>query len=221
MNKEDRSAAFTEIALERRAIRNYDETVDISRAEMSEILEMATKAPSSSNMQPWRFVVVNRPQIKEMLLPYAQFNQRSIGSAAAVIAIFADLDSVQNAETIMQKTDELQKEKIQRPPMPANAEGKNPRDMIIGMLSSLPREQRKNTALIDCGLVTMQLMQAARVFGYDTCPLGAFDRAEVSQALDMESERYEPVMLLTIGKAAETGRPSYRLPIADIAKFYE
>lgn len=51
----EKKDSFTEIALGRRSIRRYDESVDIPREEMTAILEMATKAPSSSNMQPWRF----------------------------------------------------------------------------------------------------------------------------------------------------------------------
>jgi len=39
--------------------------------------------------------------------------------------------------------------------------------------------------------------------------------------LGMDCGRYEPVMLLAIGKAAETGHPPYRLPVTSVAKFYE
>lgn len=44
MTIEERKDAFREIALERRSIRKYDETVDISREEMTEILEFSVIA---------------------------------------------------------------------------------------------------------------------------------------------------------------------------------
>lgn len=220
---------FEEIALGRRSIRKYDEIVDIPREEMTEILKMATTAPSSSNMQPWRFVVVNRAQAKEKILPYAQFNVMPVKTASAVIAIYGDLNSVKNAESIMEKTAELRRQAVDdifpasddkdAPPRPQIPEGKSPREMIMGFYNSMTREQKTSIALIDCGLVTMQLMQAARMFGYDTCALGAYDKEAVGKALGMDDERYVPVMLLTIGKALQNGNPQYRLPVSDVAKF--
>lgn len=41
--------------LKRRSIRSYDPNVKISKEEMIEILAKASRAPSSMNMQPWRF----------------------------------------------------------------------------------------------------------------------------------------------------------------------
>ena len=55
---------FMEIMKGRRSIRNYDPAVKISKEEMTEILEEATTAPSSVNAQPWRFLVIDRPDGK-------------------------------------------------------------------------------------------------------------------------------------------------------------
>lgn len=220
MNTTQKVEAFREIALERRSIRKYDETIDISHEEITEILELAVSAPSSSNMQPWRFVVVNRAQAKEKLLPFAQFNTKPISTASAVIAIYGDLESGQNAQNIMQKTAETRGETVDSI-FPASPEGKSPREMVTPMLGSMTMEQKKSIAQIDCGLVAMQLMQAARVYGYDTCALGAYDRDGVAKALGMDDVRNVPIMLLTIGKAAEQGNPPYRLPVSAISTFCE
>lgn len=222
--------SFAEVALGRRSIRRYDAAVDIPREEMAEILKLATSAPSSSNMQPWRFVVVSRPQIKEKILPYAQFNVYPVSTAAAVIAIFGDLEAAENAESIMRQTAEKRGQKpdeifpaaaddenvLPQPPVP---EVKSPSEMVKDMYAAMPREQKQGIAQIDCGLVAMQLMQAARVYGYDTCPLGAYHRDKVSESLAMDSERYVPIMLLAMGKAAEEGNPPFRLPVKEVAKF--
>ena len=52
---------FTDVMLGRKSIRVYDENVKISQLEMLQMIEEATTAPSSVNMQPWRFVVVESP----------------------------------------------------------------------------------------------------------------------------------------------------------------
>lgn len=58
---------FTEILTGRRSIRKYDTTVKISKEEMTEILTEATLAPSSVNMQPWRFLVIDSEEGKQHL----------------------------------------------------------------------------------------------------------------------------------------------------------
>ena len=49
---------FSDITFGRKSVRVYDETVKISHEEMLTMIQEATTAPSSVNMQPWRFVVV-------------------------------------------------------------------------------------------------------------------------------------------------------------------
>ena len=55
---------FLDVIQERRSVRSYDPTVKISREEMTEILELATLAPSSSNLQPWRFLVIDQAGVE-------------------------------------------------------------------------------------------------------------------------------------------------------------
>jgi nitroreductase len=90
---------FLDVIRERRSVRAYDPAVQISREEMTEILELATLAPSSSNLQPWRFLVIDKPELKEKLLPIA-FNQQQVVEASAVIAVLGDVESYKKADKI-------------------------------------------------------------------------------------------------------------------------
>ena len=49
---------FEEILMNRKSVKVFDEQVKIPKAEMDEMIKKATTAPSSVNMQPWRFLVV-------------------------------------------------------------------------------------------------------------------------------------------------------------------
>ncbi|MNO06861.1 putative NAD(P)H nitroreductase YodC [compost metagenome] len=73
--------------------------------------------------------------------------------------------------------------------------------------------------LIDGALVAMQLMLVARAHGYDTNPIGGFEKDQIAEAFGMEKDRYVPVMLLSIGKAVDAGYPSVRLPIDKVAEW--
>ncbi len=196
---------FMEIVKGRRSIRVYDESVKISKDEMTQILEEATTAPSSLNLQPWRFVVIDSAEGKETLLPLASFNKRQVETSAAVIAIFADYQMADYTEEIFDTA-------VERGLMPPEVRDRQV-DMIKGIFKDAPNEAIKDSILLDSGLVAMQLMLVVRAHGYDTNPIGGYDKKNIAEAFGLEKERYLPVMLLSIGKAAEEGYPSVRFPI--------
>ena len=200
---------FMEIVKGRRSIRNYDTDVKISKEEMTQILEEATFAPSSVNMQPWRFLVIDSEEGKATLAPLAKFNQVQVETSSAVIAVFGDMNAVDQLENIYDTAvaKGLMPQEVRDRQVPA----------IQGMYSSVSANDLKDSILIDSGLVSMQLMLVARAHGYDTNPIGGYEKDQIAEAFGLEKDRYVPVMLLSIGKAVDAGYPSVRLPINDIA----
>lgn len=162
---------FQEIVTGRRSIKRYDPTVKISREEMTEILRKANMAPSSVNLQPWRFLVIDSPEGKAKLAPLARFNQTQVETSSAVIAVFGDLDSFAYAEEIYGKAVELGymltdvKERLM--------------ESITQYYANMTPEVNLQTVLIDCGLVSMQLMLVARAHGYDTNPIGGYEKTRL------------------------------------------
>lgn len=202
---------FKEIVTGRRSIRNYDPSVKISKEEMTEILTEAALAPSSVNLQPWRFVVIESKEGKETLAPLARFNQRQVETSSAVIAVFADMHSDLYLDEIYNKA-------VEEGHMPAEVRDQQV-PAIKGFFEAMTFEQTKEMNLIDAGLVSMQLMLVARAHGYDTNPIGGFEKDQIAEAFDLDKNRYYPVMLLSIGKAADEGYKSVRLPIGAIAEW--
>ena len=199
---------FMEIVKGRRSIRNYDTDVKISKEEMTHILEEATLAPSSVNMQPWRFLVIDSAEGKATLAPLAKFNQVQVETSSAVIAVFGDMNAVDSIDTIYDMAVEkgLMPQDVRDRQVPA----------IKGFYSPEDTDTLRDSILIDSGLVSMQLMLVARAHGYDTNPIGGYEKDQIAEAFGMDKDRYLPVMLLSIGKAVDAGYPSVRLPINDI-----
>lgn len=199
------STTFNDIVKGRRSIRKYDTTVKISNEEMHEIIETATLAPSSVNLQPWRFLVIESEEAKATLLPLARFNQTQVATSSATIVLFGDLNTFDYSEEIYERAVEL---------------GHMPREVKERQLKSigayyanLTNEELKDTVLIDAGLVAMQFMLTARAHGYDTCPIGGFEKDKIAEAFGMDKDRYVPVMMISIGKADDNGYQSVRLPV--------
>ncbi|MBC1424966.1 nitroreductase family protein [Listeria seeligeri] len=202
---------FEDLMKNRRSIREYDETLKISQEEMQAILTDAVTAPSSVNMQPWRFVVVESDAGKEKLKPLIRFNTLQNDTSSAMILIFGDLQNFENGEKIYGGA-------VERGLMPADIKEQQ-MAKLSQYFKTIPRSELERVVLIDGGIVAMQLMLVARAYGYDTNPIGGFERTEVAKAFGMDPERYEPVMIVSIGKAKTDGYDSYRLPIGDVTTF--
>src|SRR5215213_7658220 len=76
-------------AQRRRSIRTYAQD-PIAREDLVEILRLTSLAPSAFNLQPWRFVVVESPELKAKV-SIAAYNQKQITSAPAVIVLYTDM----------------------------------------------------------------------------------------------------------------------------------
>ncbi|MFU1793693.1 nitroreductase family protein [Paenibacillus azoreducens] len=196
---------FNEIVLERRSVKVYDPEVKISREEMAEILTEASRAPSAINMQPWRFLVIDSAEGKEKLAPLASFNQMQVLTSSAVIAVFYDANNIEYIDEIFGKA-------VEHGYMPQDV-----MDMQVQQAKSyyanLSESDLRDMNLIDSGIVSMQLMLVARAHGYDTNPMAGYDKERIAEVFNLNKDRFKPIMLISIGKAAKEGYPSYRLPV--------
>ncbi|MGO2897299.1 MAG: nitroreductase family protein [Lactococcus cremoris] len=211
MNKNFKNNNFTEITFGRKSVRLYDENYKISHEEMLEMIQEATAAPSSVNMQPWRFIVAETEESKAKLKPLIRFNTRQNESSSAMILIFGDMLNYELGEEIYDQ---------------AVAEGKMPqevRDQQIGAIipyyKSFSKQEMNDVVKIDASLAAMQLMLVARAHGYETNPIGGFEKDQLAEAFDLDKERYVPVMILSIGKAVEEGYESVRMSADKITTF--
>ncbi|WP_026691264.1 nitroreductase family protein [Alteribacter aurantiacus] len=187
---------------ERHSVRKYDPKVKMSEEEMNEILEAATKAPSSWNLQHWKFLVIDDEKKKEELLPLA-YNQQQVVDSSAVIAVLGDLKANENAEDVYQGA-------VDNGFMPEQV-----KNTLVGQINKayegdtpFPRDE----AVLNASLASMNLMLAAKAKGYDTCPMGGFQRGKFVEQFNVP-ERYVPVMLLTIGKAVKPAHQSARFEL--------
>lgn len=199
---------FQAILKGRRSIRQFDESVKISKEEMTNILQDTITAPSSVNMQPWRFIVAESSTAKEKLTPLVRFNQNQNNTSSAMILIFGDLKNFDYSEQIYGTA-------VEQGLMPAEVKEQQ-LSVLTPLYKQIPEDKMKETVLIDGSLAAMQLMLIARTYGYETSPIGGFERDQLAAAFDLDPQRYVPVMIVAIGKGLDAGYPSYRLPVADI-----
>jgi len=194
---------------ERKSVRKYDANYKIPQAELKELLTEATTAPSSSNLQPWRFLVIQDATVKKELRQIAN-NQEQIETASAIIAVLGDTEMYKNVEEIYTKNFEQgYMDEATKNSMIENS---------LKLYPNLPKEILKNIATFDAGLISMQIMLLAKDMGYDTVTMGGFNKEAFAKHFEL-ADHLVPIVLIAIGKAAMPAYGSSRLALKDIVKF--
>ncbi|HEX8358724.1 MAG TPA: nitroreductase family protein [Longimicrobium sp.] len=192
-----------EAAEKRRSIRSYEPGL-IPREELEEILDVARRAPSAFNVQPWRFVVVETPELKAQLAA-AAFNQRQVHSAPAVIVLYTDMeDALGNLDAVVHPgmSPEQQQSTIAT---------------VRRMFDAQPVEERETWGAGQGYIALGYLLLAAEARGYQTSPMTGFDPARVKELLGLPGNARIPA-LVAIGHAAEEGFPQHRLPLDSLLR---
>lgn len=198
-----------QIFIDRVSIRKYDPTVKIERSEILNILQDAMNAPSASNLQPWRFIVFDTDEGKDLVKSFMMpNNHQQCETASAVVAILGDRNRFSYSDQILSAEVEygLLSEEGKKYMLGVN-------DMIQQYLSE---EQNVNAIYLDCGLVSMQLMLSAKAYGYEVNSFGAFTNKELVSTVGLDADRYIPVLFVSIGKTTEEGSPSTRFSAEEI-----
>lgn len=196
---------FLDVLQNRKTIKMFNNQVKIPREELMEMLTFAQLAPSKANLQPWRFVVVDDVEQKAKLIDKVAFNGPPCESAAAVIVVLADLHYEKLLEDIVDNS-------IQHGCLHENFK-QNTINFLTGVHNELSEQEICDQVITDTSLAAMQLMLVAKEKGYDTHAIGIYAKTAVLDTLEIDSERYAPVMLIAIGKAAVPAIPSVRLPL--------
>ena len=190
---------------QRKTVKLFDKNSKIPREVLEEMLSLAQFAPSKANLQPWRFVVVDDDKQKQTLLDVVAFNAPPCESAAAVIVVLADLQYQKLLGDILDQS-------VAKGCLHQNFRDRQ-FDFLMNSHQQLSLQEIRDQVLVDTSLAAMQLMLIAKEKGYDTHAIGAFDRKQVLERLEIDAQRYVPAMLLAIGRAAVPALPSARLPL--------
>ena len=190
-------------AEQRRSIRAYEQE-PIPHADLEEILDVVRLAPSAFNVQPWRFVVVESPAMKQRLAA-AAYNQRQVLSAPAVIVLYTDMADV------LATVDE-----VLHPGMPEEQKA-GARDTLLRTFGPQSEADREAWAAGQGSIALGYLLLAAEAHGYQTSPMAGFDADAVKRVLGLPAHVRIPA-IVALGRGAEEGFPHHRHPLERIAR---
>jgi nitroreductase len=185
----------------RRSVKHYDPEHSFTDAEIEKLINYVILSPTSFNIQNWRFVVVQNPEIKAKLRA-AAWNQAQVTDASIVVILCADLKAwAKNPDRYWcNAPEEVQKQIV---PM-------------IGKFYEGRESVQRDEAMRSCGIAGQTLMLAAKGMGYDTCPMIGFDPVEVAKIINLP-EYHVIGFMITVGKPLQPARPrGGQLPLTEV-----
>ncbi len=197
-----------ELIRNRITVERFDTSRDLDEDEIRTLIDDATHAPSSFNIQHWRFVAVRNREDKQRLQA-AAYGQRQVAEAAVTFIILADLRG-------MEKLREIVDLAVARGALP---EAKAAAWVRMAGELYADEQSARDEALRSASLAAMLLMLAAQARGLASGALSGFDPGRVKRDFDID-DRYLPVMLLAVGHAAATSPARQpRLPVDTVLAF--
>ncbi len=225
-----------EAVFQRRAVKVF-EPVEISDGQREQILNAARYAPSSFNMQPYRFYWVG-PAKEKTTVARLCLGQMPAETASALVVAVADIGLLaatsQGQLEWMRSRSEFSKAKIRDYERTAKI-GRilfmaGPFGIfgavkwglfwllnlwkVMGMPPLFPQDLFK-WATKSTSLACENLMLAAEALGINPCPMEGFDGRRLSKYLGLSARSHEIVMVIAIGKKshAYVEPPQWRRPL--------
>ena len=185
----------------RRAIKGFDPDFKLTAEQKNELLDLAMQSPTAFNLQHWRLVVVEDPELRKEIRA-AAWDQSQITDASLLVILTGDLASwSKNASRTWHDAPEPVRD-FMVPAIRAYYEGK-------------PQTQR-DEVMRSAGIVGQTLMLAARGMGLDSCPMDGFDFDAVAKLIHLP-EDHAIAFIVSIGKKTKEPWPKPgQLPMSEV-----
>lgn len=175
----------------RRSVKAYDPSHVMSETEIEKLMSLAVLSPTAFNIQNWRFVLVQDPELRKQVRA-ASWDQAQVTDASLLVVLVADL-----------KAWEKEPHRYWR-----NAE-QPVQDYLLNAIDNYYRgkeQVQRDEGMRSCGIAAATLMLAAKELGYDSCPMDGFDFDAVAKLLNLPAD-HVPAMYVAIGKGIQPARP--------------
>lgn len=192
--------------LQRAATNNFDVSKSLDDTQITELVRLATLAPTAFNLQNWHFIAIKSAEAKQRLYESA-YKQQKILDAAVTFIVCGEMEP--------HKTfDRVTKVMVDRGGVSESA-ASTWHNKVTSALHNNSVAQHAE-AFRSASLAAMALMLAAEEQGLATGPMSGFDLAAVRATFDLPETRI-PVMLVSVGYAAEGNPPqNARLDVEEV-----
>ena len=176
---------------QRRAIKAFDPEHIISADDEKKLFEAAIQAPTSFNIQHWRFVVVRDKSLRAEMRKLGN-DQTQITDSSLLVVMTADMKAWQKDPS---------RYWVQAP--------KEVADLLVGWMGPFHDGRdwlQRDEAQRSIGMAMQTLWLAAKGIGLDSCPMIGFDIEAVAKLINLPADHVMGPMV-AIGKGTKAPWP--------------
>jgi nitroreductase len=179
----------------RYATKKFDPARKIPADTWAALEQSLVLTPSSFGLQPWKFMVIQNPGVRALLLEES-WKQPQVTDASHYVVLTARTDL--NATDIDAWISRMSEVQGSAPEALAPLKG-----MIQGFAQAMSHEARHAWNIRQIYIALGQLMTSAAVLGIDACPMEGLSTAGYDQILGLEGSDYATVVACALGYRAE------------------
>jgi len=187
---------------QRRSIKQYDPEHKLTSEEENKLLKAAIQAPTSFNIQHWRFVILRDPELRQKIRKEFGNDQAQITDASLLILMTADTKAWQkNPERYWKNA-----------PKEIN-------ELLLNWMGPFHEGRewlQRDEAQRSIGMAMQTLMLSAKAMGYESCPMIGFDIEKVAELINLPDDHVMGPMV-AIGKRTKDPWPKPgQLPLSEV-----
>ena len=186
---------------QRRAIKAFDANFVMPKSDEDTLLKAAIQAPTSFNIQHWRFVVLRDPALRQEIRKLGN-DQAQITDASLLVLMTADTKAWEK-----------------NPQRYWEHAPKEVADLLVGWMGPFHEGRdwlQRDEAQRSIGMAMQTLMLAAKAMGYDSCPMIGFDIDAVAKRIKLPQDHVMgPMVAIGKGTKAPWPKPG-QLNLADV-----
>lgn len=198
----------------RYATKKFDSSRPIPPAEWDALLESLVLAPSSFGLQPWKFLVVEDPDLRQRLRA-CSWGQSQVTDASRLVVFTARTDLTrEDSQRWIARLAEVQGQD------PASLAGLG--GVIEGFCQRMSPGDRHQWNVRQAYIALGFFMTSAAALGIDTCPLEGIDPAGYDRELGLENGPYATCVACVAGyRSADdhhASRPKARFAAEEVVE---
>ena len=224
MNKEEKKQEILEAFQSRHATKEFDPNKKISEDDFNFILETGRLSPSSFGFEPWRFVVVQDPNLREKIKNTAWGAYGKLPEASHFVILLArtSLDTKYDSQYLQDHFKNVKQLGA---------------DHMKNYLKRIEEFQKEDFNLLDGDrpladwaskqtyIALANMMTAAAQIGIDSCPIEGFSIEKMNALLAdeglLEGGHFTISVMAAFGYRVNQLNPKTRRPFEDIVKWIE
>lgn len=208
----------------RHACKEFDPTKKVSEEDFTTILESGRLSPSSFGVEPWRFLIIQNPELREKVRVHTWGAKKQLPTCSHYVMILArkshfmkyDSEYVQYYMRHVQKSTE---------------------EVLVNRLRVYEEFQKSDFSLAESErhmfdwaskqtyIALANMMTVAALLEIDSCPVEGFHFENMEKVLrddfKVDTEKYGLSVMVAFGYRVNPQRPKSRLPQNEIVQWFE